>query len=147
MAPNEFTTIVSKDFTPDGKKTVLKKSKGCSNFESFDTVVSMDSTFSNDCSPLVKTVFSKDSESNAVKAYKTAVNPSKEKSNKFDAVNTIILLDSNDHHDLIKLMDSNDEFTPRGKLYCQICFYITVFYTILIFFSIIFVLICIRYGG
>ena len=147
MAPNEFTTIVSKDFTPDGKKTVLKKSKGCSNFESFDTVVSMESASSDDCSPLFKTVFSKDSKSNALRAYKTAVNPSKEKSNKFDAVNTIILLDSNDHHDLIKLMDSNDEFTPRGKLYCQICFYITVFYTILIFFSIIFVLICIRYGG
>ena len=50
MASKEFTTIVSKDFTPDGKKTVLKNSKGCSNFESFDTDVSMDSASSNDCS-------------------------------------------------------------------------------------------------
>ena len=118
MASNEFTTIVSKDFTPDGKKTVLKKSKGCSNFESFDTVVSMDSASSNDCSPLVKIVFSTNSESNALRTYKTADNSSKEKSNKFDYVNTIILLDSNDHNDLIKLMHSNVEFTPRGKLYC-----------------------------
>ena len=147
MASKEFTTIASKDVQPCGYKTVLKSSKDSKNFESFDTVVSMESNGHTycDCAPLVKEVFSKDLESNAYKAYKTVVKPSEHTKRYIDANNTVILLDSKDHNDLVELMSSNEYVTPKKKLYCQICCFITAFYAILIFFTIIFVLLCIRY--
>ena len=145
MASQEFTTIASKDFQPCGYKTVLKSSKDSSNFESFDTVVSMESSGHTDCSPLVKTVISKDLESSAYKTYKTVVKPSEHSRKYVDANNTVILLDSKDHNDLVELMRSNEIATPKKKLYCQICCFITAFYVILIFFTIIFVILCIRF--
>jgi hypothetical protein len=145
MASKEFTTIASKDFQPCGYKTVLKSSKDSKNFESFDTVVSMESTGNTGCAPLVKAVFSKDLESNAYKAYKTVVKPSEHTKRYIDANNTVILLDSKDHNDLVELMCSNENVRPKKKLYCQICCFITAFYAILIFFTIIFVLLCIRF--
>ncbi len=147
MASKEFTTIASKNFQPCGYKTVLKSSKDSNNFESFDTVVSMESTGNTDCAPLVKAVFCKDLESNAYKAYKTVVKPSEHTKRYIDANNTVILLDSKDHNDLVELMCANENVTPTKKLYCQICCFITAFYAILIFFTIIFVLLCIRFEG
>ena len=144
MASKEYTTIASKDFQLGGYKKVLKTSKDSKNFESFDTIVSLESTGNNDSTPLVKAVFAKDLESNAFKAYKTVVRPS-ENSKYLDANNTVILLDSKDHNDLVELMSSNEHETPKKKLYCQICCFVSAFYVILLFFSVIFVLICIRY--
>ena len=144
MASNQYLTIASKDFKPGGYKTVLKSSKDSSNFESFDTVVSMESTGQNDCAPLVKTIISKDLESECYKTYKTVVKPSGQ-SKYLDTNNTVILLDSKDHNDLVELMCTNEYDTPKKKLYCQICCFITAFYAILIFFSVVFVLICIRF--
>merc|ERR1712018_744935 len=114
------------------------------NFESFDTVVSLESSENSDSAPLVKAVISKELEPTAYKAYKTVVKPS-EKSKYLDANNTVILLDSKDHNDLVELMCSNEYETPEKKLYCQICCFVSAFYVILIFFSVIFVLICIRF--
>ena len=144
MASKEYTTIASKDFQLGGYHKVLKTSKDSKNFESFDTVVSLESSENSDSAPLVKAVISKDLESNAYKAYKTVVKPS-ENSKYLDANNTVILLDSKDHKDLVELMCSNEHGTPKKKLYCQICCFVSAFYVILLFFSVIFVLICIRY--
>ena len=144
MASKEYTTIASKDFKPNGLLSVLKTSKGSNNFESFETVVSYDSTGHNDSAPLVKAVISKDLKSDDFNTYKTLVRPS-EHSKKLDAANTVILLDSKDHNDLIQLMCSNENSRPKKKIYCQICLFISAFYAILIFFSVIFVLICIRF--
>ena len=144
MASKEYATIVSKDFPLGGYKKVLKTSNESKKFESFDTVVSLESAGNNDSTPLVKAVFTKDLESNAFKAYKTLVKPSGN-SKYLDANNTVILLDSKDHKDLVELMCSNEYGTPKKKLYCQICCFVSAFYVILIFFSVIFVLICIRF--
>ena len=64
-----------------------------------------------------------------------------------DAANTIVMVDSHNDNGVVQLMCAEEVATAKRKLYCRMCLYITFFYVILIFFSVIFVFICLHFDS